>query len=145
PTPFPYSTLFRSEHGVLAVLDLVPKEVVADQLLLVVDVLLGTVRNDHVVDALKRVPGHLGPLTYDAQVVFERSLPRQVEVARLVLEAGYHSNHAAAVARSHLACLRLALAHSRTSELLKWSERRCERTIASRSEEHTSELQSREK
>jgi len=63
------------EHGVLAVINLVAEEVVPNQLLLVVDVLLGAVGDHHVVDALERVARDLRALTNDGQVVFEAALP----------------------------------------------------------------------
>jgi hypothetical protein len=57
---------------------LVLEEVVADELLLVVDVLLGPVADDHVVDALVRVARDLRVLAHDLQVVLEGALPVQL-------------------------------------------------------------------
>src|SRR5690606_19108378 len=64
---------------------LVVKEVVADQLLLVVDVLGLPVRQDHVVQALEGGPRDLGVLLDDAEVILERAFPVLLLVALLVL------------------------------------------------------------
>ena len=64
---------------------LVLEEVVADELLLVVDVLLGAVADDHVVDALERVARDLRALADDLEVVLEGAFPRKIAVELEVL------------------------------------------------------------
>jgi hypothetical protein len=63
------------EDRVLTAVDLVAEEVVTDQLLLVVDVLLGAVRDHHVVQALKRIARDLRPFAHDVQVLLETAFP----------------------------------------------------------------------
>ena len=65
---------------------LVLEEVVADQLLLVVDVLFLAVRQDHVVDALERGARDLRVLADDLQVVLEGAVPVQLLVLAVVLQ-----------------------------------------------------------
>ena len=76
-----------------AVPRLVLEEVVTDELLLVVDVLLGAVAHDHVVEALVRVARDLRPLTNDRQVLLERALPMQLLVQLEVLHRGDPLGH----------------------------------------------------
>jgi CrcB protein len=92
----------EAEDGVLSPVDLVLEEVVADQLLLVVDVLFGAVADDHVVDALERVTSDLGPRANDLQVVFERPFPREVAVQREILERSNLLHHAVRARLRHL-------------------------------------------
>ncbi len=74
--------------GVAPAIRLVVEEVVADQPLLVVDVLRLPVAEDHVVDALEGRAGDARVLTHDLQVVLERPVPVELLEARLVLERG---------------------------------------------------------
>jgi hypothetical protein len=71
--------------GVLAAELGVGEEVVADELLLVVEVLRLPVRQDHVVDALVGRPRDLGVLPHDLEVVLERAFPVLFGVALAVL------------------------------------------------------------
>src|SRR6185503_11384146 len=77
----PHERDVETEDAVLALVYLVPEEVVADELLLVVYVLFSAVRDDHVVHALKGVTRDLRPVSNDGEVLFERALPREVAVA----------------------------------------------------------------
>ena len=72
--------------GVAPAVLLVLEEVVADQLLLVVDVLFLSIRQDHVVDALERGARDLRVLAHDLQVVLERAGPVQLLVLAEVLQ-----------------------------------------------------------
>ena len=68
----PHQRDVEAEDGVAAAVLLVLEEVVADQPLLVVDVLFLPVRQDHVVDALERgAARHDGVLADDVQVLLE--------------------------------------------------------------------------
>ncbi len=80
--------------GVLAAELGVGEEVVADEPLLVVDVLGLPVAQDHVVDALEGGPRHLRVLTNDPEVVLERPLPVLLRVALAVLHRGDASHPA---------------------------------------------------
>ena len=85
--------------------DLVLEEVVADELLLVVDVLLGPVADDHVVDALERVARDLRPLADDLQVILERALPSEVAIQLEVLHRGNLLHHSGRARLRHLIVL----------------------------------------
>src|SRR6218665_2521137 len=78
----------QAEDGVPAAELLVGEEVVADELLLVVDVLALPVGEDHVVDPLEGGAGHLGILPDDVEVVLEGALPVEFRVDLRVLERG---------------------------------------------------------
>ena len=80
---------------------LVLEEVVADELLLVVDVLLGPVADDHVVEALVRVARDLRPLADDRQVVLEAALPVQLAVQLEVLHRGDAVGHVRGAGLGH--------------------------------------------
>ena len=69
-------------------LDRVVEELVADELLLVDDDLLGPVAEDHVVDALVGGPGHLGVAADDVEIFGEGAVPVFLLVIRQVLAAG---------------------------------------------------------
>ena len=75
----------ESEDSVATAGGLVEEEVVARELLLVVEVFALTVRGDHVVDALEGGPRDLGALPDDLQVVLETPLPGLFLEARFVL------------------------------------------------------------
>jgi hypothetical protein len=87
----------EAEDGVRAAVLLVLEEVVADELLLVVDVLLGPVADDHVVEALVRVARDLRPLTDELQVLFEGPLPVELLVELQVLHRGDPLDHPGAL------------------------------------------------
>ncbi len=89
----------EAEDGVCPLPDLVAEEVVANELLLAVDVLLGPEAHDHVVDPLERVARHLGPLTDDLEVVVEGAFPGQIAVQVVVLHGRDPFDHVV------LACL----------------------------------------
>jgi hypothetical protein len=65
----------------------VAEKVVADELLLVVDVLFRSVRHHHVVQALKRGARRLRALADELQVVLEAAFPRQIPVQLRVVQA----------------------------------------------------------
>src|SRR5262249_546498 len=67
---------------------LVAEEVVAHQLLLVVDVLGAPVAEDHLVDPLERGARHPRVLPDQCEVVLEAPFPVQLRVLLAVLEAG---------------------------------------------------------
>jgi hypothetical protein len=92
----------QTEDGVGASFDLVFEEVVTDELLLVVDVLLGAVTDDHVVNALERVTGHLWTLAHDLEVVFEGTFPRKIAVQGEVLQRGNLLHHVGRARFGHL-------------------------------------------
>jgi hypothetical protein len=75
---------------------LVAEELVADQLLLVVDVLLDTVRQHHVVQSLVRVTGGVRVLANQLEVLLEGAFPGELFVGLEVLELGdlSHETHA---------------------------------------------------
>ncbi len=73
-------------NGVAPTMLLVLEEVVADQLLLVVDVLFLPVRQHHVVDALERRSRDLRVLSYDGEIILERARPVQLLVLAVVLK-----------------------------------------------------------
>jgi hypothetical protein len=89
----PHERDVEPEEGVLAAVLLVLEEVVADDPLLVVDVLLLAVRQDHVVHALVGGPGDLGVLPDDLEVVLERAFPVELLVFTEVLEGGDLGDH----------------------------------------------------
>src|SRR6185369_12221795 len=76
----------EAEDRVAATEALVAEEVVADELLLVVDVLRLPVAEDHVVDPLEGGAGHPRVLANQIQVVLEAPLPVQLRVLLAVLE-----------------------------------------------------------
>src|SRR6185369_9187310 len=76
----------EAEDRVAAAEALVAEEVVADELLLVVDVLRLPVAEDHVVDPLEGGAGHPRVLANQIQVVLEAPLPVQLRVLLAVLE-----------------------------------------------------------
>jgi hypothetical protein len=75
----------QPKHGIFAATLWVLKEVVTEDALLVVDVLLTAVRQHHVVKALESVSRHLRIFANDRQVLLERTLPRKIAVAIVVL------------------------------------------------------------
>jgi hypothetical protein len=81
----PHQRDVETEHGVLAAVRAVLEELVPDQLLLVVDVLLDTVRQHHVVEALVRIARDLRRLANQRQVVLEGPLPGELFVRGVVL------------------------------------------------------------
>ena len=90
----PHERDVEAEHRVLAAVGFVAEEVEAHELLLVVDVLLGAVRNHHVVHALKRVARHVRPLADDRKVLFEAPLPGEIAVPVVVLHERDLCDHA---------------------------------------------------
>jgi hypothetical protein len=88
----PYRNV-QTEDRILPVFNRVLEERIADQFLLVVDVLFFTVRDDHVVEALKRIARNLRSLPDDLQVVFEGTFPGQILVAFVVLQGSYLLDH----------------------------------------------------
>jgi hypothetical protein len=91
----PHQRNVETEDRVFAVVDFVAEEVVANELLLVVDVLFRPVRDDHVIDALECVPRGLWPFSNDGEVFLERPLPGEVAVPLVVLKRGDPRNHGA--------------------------------------------------
>src|SRR5262249_27547967 len=83
----------EAEDAVGAAARLVLEEVVADELLLVVGVLLDPVADDHVVRALEGVARDLRVLTDDVEVVLERALPREIAVKREILHRSDTLDH----------------------------------------------------
>jgi len=69
--------LVDPENGVLPAVVRVVEELVMDDLLLLLDDLLGPVRHDHVIHPLKCRAGDLRALGHDIQVVLKTPLPIQ--------------------------------------------------------------------
>ena len=78
-----HQRMVQAEDGVLAVVDRVAEEVVADVILLQMRVTLASEMHDHVIHALKGVAGHLGFLGDKLQVILKCPLP--VEIQKLLL------------------------------------------------------------
>jgi hypothetical protein len=76
----------EAEDRVFATVDFVVEEPVVDDLLLVVDVLLGAVRDEHVVEPLMRSACDSGVVPHQVEVFLEGPRPVQVFVAFEVLE-----------------------------------------------------------
>jgi hypothetical protein len=89
------SGMSRPKTASFPAVDLVLEEVVADELLLVVGVLLGPVPDDHVVGALEGVARHLRLLAHDREVFLEGTLPHEIAVEVEVLHGGDPPDHAA--------------------------------------------------
>jgi hypothetical protein len=89
----PHERDVEPEDGVLAVVELVLEEVVADELLLGVGVLLGAVADDHVVATLVGVARDLGLVLDDGEVLLERPLPGELPVQVDVVEAADLVDH----------------------------------------------------
>ena len=77
----------ETEDAIFAALEFIAKEVVSDELLLVVDVFLGPEGQHHVVDTLECISRHLRALGDYLQVVFETAFPREVAIQVVVLHA----------------------------------------------------------
>ena len=73
---------FEAEDRIIAIEGFIREEAVADQALLGVNKLFRAVRHDHVVDALKRIAGHLRVAHDKIQVIRKRSAP--VELLELL-------------------------------------------------------------
>src|SRR6185369_4254185 len=78
----------EAEDGVAPAVVLVLEEVVADEPLLVVDVLFLPVGQDHVVNALEGRAGDRGVLAHQRQVVLEAAGPVQLGILLAVLHSG---------------------------------------------------------
>src|ERR1019366_8316868 len=81
------------------------EEIEAHQALLVVEVLLLSVGQDHVVDALKRGARYAGILADDRQIFLERALPRQFREYVWVLQRSDSLNEGRGQRRAHPVCL----------------------------------------
>ena len=79
--------LVDSINRVASVVGIVPEEAIAGRLLLVLDVLFHSVREDHVVDPLEGVSRHPRTLLNELEIVFKRPFPIQLLVFLRVLQA----------------------------------------------------------
>ncbi len=61
--------LIDTVHGIAPIVGVIPEETVARDLLLVLDVLLDAVRDDHVVNPLERVPRHARTFLDELEIV----------------------------------------------------------------------------
>ncbi len=91
----------EAEDGVGAGVLLVLEEVVTDELLLVVDVLLGPVADDHVVKPLVRVARHLRLFANDSQVLLEAAFPVQLAIQLEILHRGDAFGHVGQAGLGH--------------------------------------------
>jgi hypothetical protein len=98
----PHEGNVEAIDGVAPTVLIVLEEVVANQPLLVVDVLLLPVRQDHVVDALEGIAGDGGVLLDDGQVIFERTRPVQLGVLLQILQPGDLPDHVADHVAGHV-------------------------------------------
>ena len=69
--------LIDTVNRIAPIVGVIPEEAVARDLLLVLDVLLDAVREDHVVNPLERVPRDARTVLNELEIVLERSFPIQ--------------------------------------------------------------------
>ncbi len=78
--------LIDTVHRIAPIVGVIAEEAVARDLLLVLDVFLDAVREDHVVNPLERVPRHARIFLDELEIVLERSFPIQFLVFLCALQ-----------------------------------------------------------